>query len=73
MKNAVFWDAVPCGFFKTLRSSETSVLTRATRHNIREGGFLCRIMVHYRIISAPNHRNILIFPIFLKFYAHHIR
>jgi hypothetical protein len=31
MKNAVFWDVTPCGSCKNRRSSETSVLTRATR------------------------------------------
>jgi hypothetical protein len=40
-KNGVFWDVTPRGPLRTLmmealKSSETSVLTRATRHNISE-------------------------------------
>jgi hypothetical protein len=47
MKNAVFWDVTPCSSLKTdvseaISSSETSVLTRATRHNISEDGILYR-------------------------------
>jgi hypothetical protein len=40
MKNAVFWDIMPCGSCRNGRSSETSVLTRTTQHNISENGIL---------------------------------
>jgi hypothetical protein len=36
MKNAVFWDVTPCGSFKNQRTSETSLLKRATWRNIPE-------------------------------------
>jgi hypothetical protein len=38
MKNAVFWDIVLCDSCKNRPSSETSVLTRATRRSILEDG-----------------------------------
>jgi hypothetical protein len=40
MKSDVFWDVTPCGSCKTRRSSETSVLTTATRRDIPEYGIL---------------------------------
>jgi hypothetical protein len=38
MKHAVFWDVTPCGYCKNRRFGGTSVLTRATRHNIPKDG-----------------------------------
>jgi hypothetical protein len=40
MKNGVFWNLAQCGSCKYIRSSETSVLTRATRRNIPGGVIL---------------------------------
>jgi hypothetical protein len=52
MKNAVFWDVTLCGScvptsqilviltMEAIRSSETSVVTRATQSYISEGGIL---------------------------------
>jgi hypothetical protein len=41
MQNSVFYDAMPCGSCKNRRSSEISVVTRATRRHITEDG------IHY--------------------------
>jgi hypothetical protein len=51
MKNVIFWDVTLCGSCKNQCSSKTSVLTKATQHNIPEDGnflltllsFLCLI------------------------------
>jgi hypothetical protein len=39
-KNAVFWNVTPCDSCKNRRSSETSVLIRATQRNIPEDDIL---------------------------------
>jgi hypothetical protein len=44
MKNVVFWDVRPIGSCKNLRSSETSVLTRATRRKNPKNGILDCVM-----------------------------
>jgi hypothetical protein len=48
MKNAVFWDAMPCKnqHSDVYISSETSVLTRATWRHIPEDGVLYFVNVH---------------------------
>jgi hypothetical protein len=33
LMNVVFWDITPCDYCRNRRSSETSILTRATWHN----------------------------------------
>jgi hypothetical protein len=40
LKNAVFWDVMPCGSCKNWHSSDTSVRIRATWHNIPENSVL---------------------------------
>jgi hypothetical protein len=40
LKNAIFWDIMPCGTCKNQRFKGMSVLTRATRRNILEDGIL---------------------------------
>jgi hypothetical protein len=40
IKYAVFWDNMPCGSYENLRSSETSLLTIATRPHYPEDGIL---------------------------------
>jgi hypothetical protein len=47
MKNAVFWDVIPCGLpifvtlmMEAIRSYETTILTKATRSHIPEDGIL---------------------------------
>jgi hypothetical protein len=40
MKNAVFWDVTPRGSCMNRRFEGTSVLTRATRRNVKGEGIL---------------------------------
>jgi hypothetical protein len=40
MKNIVFWDVTPCGYYKNRRFGRTSVLIRATKRNTREDDIL---------------------------------
>jgi hypothetical protein len=59
MKNGVFWDVPPCGACKNRRSSETSVLTSATRRNIAEDTILLEL------IRLPSQ-----FPSLLQLHVH---
>jgi hypothetical protein len=51
MKNAIFWDVLPCGSCKNQCSSKTSVLTRATWRNILEDGILHDILYLIKLVK----------------------
>jgi hypothetical protein len=56
MKNAVFWDDMPCGSCKDRHFGGMSVLTEATWRNIPENGILhshhCENLKSYMVVNV---------------------
>jgi hypothetical protein len=48
MKNAVFWDVVPCRYFVNRRSSVTSGNKISTRRHIPENGILLPLKLIFK-------------------------